>query len=150
MHKNWKFAHVSMVVKDMEKAVKLLESLGVGPFPPFLGGPGMTFTGKTVRGKATDYDMDLRLARGDFGGLSFELIQPIGGNSIYDEFLKQKGEGFHHLAFMVEDVDAEKAKLEKRGFKTLQTGAMPNTKWAYFTSEELGDLVIELCQIPKK
>ena len=103
----------------MEKAIKLLESLGVGPFPPFLGGQGMTFTEKTVHGKSSEYDMDLRLARGDFGGLSFELIQPLKGNSIYDDFLKEKGEGFHHLAFMVEDVDAEKAELEKRGFKTI-------------------------------
>lgn len=150
MHKNWKFAHVSMVVKDMEKAINLLESLGVGPFPPFLGGPGMTFTEKTVHGKVTDYDMDLRLAQGDFGGLSFELIQPLKGNSIYDEFLEKKGEGFHHLAFMVEDVDAEIPDMEKRGFKVIQTGAMPNTKWAYLANDELDGLVIELCQIPKK
>ena len=110
----------------------------------------MTFTGKTVRGKPTDYDMDLRLARGDMGGLSFELIQPLGGDSIYDEFLEKKGEGFHHIAFMVEDVDAEVADMGKGGFKVIQTGAMPNTKWAYLTNDELNDLVIELCQEPKK
>ena len=150
MLKNWKFLHVSMVVKDMEKAIKLFESLGVGPFPPFLGGPGMAFSEKTVHGKPSDYDMDLRFARGDMGGLSLELIQPLKGNSIYDEFLENKGEGFHHLAFMVEDVDAETADLEKLGFKVIQTGAMPNTKWAYFINDELGDLVIELCQAPKK
>ena len=150
MHKNWKFAHVSMVVKDMDKAIELLESMGVGPFPPFLGGPGMTFTGKTVRGKPSDYDMDLRFARGDMGGLGFELIQPLKGRSIYDEFLEEKGEGFHHLAYMVEDIDAEIADMEKRGFKVIQTGAMPNTKWAYLDTDKLGGMVIELCQAPRK
>lgn len=150
MHKNWKFAHVSMVVKDMDKAIKVLESLGVGPFPPFLGGPGMPFTGKTVRGKPSDYDMDLRLARGDMGGIGFELIQPLKGRSIYDEFLEKKGEGFHHLAYMVEDIDAEIADMEKRGFKVIQTGAMPNTRWAYLDTDKLGGMVIELCQIPRK
>jgi catechol 2,3-dioxygenase-like lactoylglutathione lyase family enzyme len=150
MNKNWKFLHVSLVVKDMEKAIKLFESLGVGPFPPFLGGPGMAFTGKTVHGKPSDYDMDLRFARGDMGGLSLELIQPLKGRSIYDEFLEKKGEGFHHLAFMVEDVDAEIPDMKKRGFKVIQTGAMPNTKWAYLTNDELDGLVIELCQAPKK
>src|SRR4030042_104944 len=150
MHKNWKFAHVSMVVKDMDKAIELLESMGVGPFPPFLGGPGMTFTGKTVRGKPSDYDMDLRFARGDMGGLGFELIQPLKGRSIYDEFLEEKGEGFHHLAYMVEDIGAEIAEMEKGGFKVIQTGAMPNTKWAYLDTDKLGGMVIELCQAPRK
>jgi len=139
-----------MVVRDMDKAIKLLESLGVGPFPPFLGGPGMKFIGKTVRGKPSDYDMDLRLARGDMGGIGFELIQPLKGRSIYDEFLEKKGEGFHHIAYMVEDIDAEIADMEKRGFKVIQTGAMPNTRWAYLDTDKLGGMVIELCQIPKK
>ncbi len=150
MHKNWKFLHVSMVVKDMDKAIKLFESLGVGPFPPFLGGPGMAFTGKTVRGKPSDYDMDLRFARGDMGGIGFELIQPLKGRSIYDEFLEKKGEGLHHLAYMVEDIDAEIADMEKRGFKVIQTGAMPNSRWAYFDTDKLGGMVIELCRAPRK
>lgn len=150
MHKNWKFLHVSMVVKDMDKAIKLFESMGVGPFPPFLGGPGMAFTGKTVRGKTSDYDMDLRFARGDMGGIGFELIQPLKGRSIYDEFLEKKGEGLHHIAYMVEDIDVEIADMEKRGFKVIQTGAMPNSRWAYFDTDKLGGMVIELCQAPRK
>jgi len=149
MPKNWKFAHAALVVKDMDKAIKYFEALGVGPFPPFLGGPGMSFAGKTVRGESSDYDMDLRLTRGDLGGLSIELIQPLEGRSIYTEFLEEKGEGLHHLAFMVDDIDAEIADMEKRGFKVVQTGAMPNTKWAYLEAEEPGGMVIELCQVPK-
>ena len=150
MHKNWKFFHASLVVKDMDKAIKYFETLGLGPFPPFLGGPGMPFTGKTVRGKPSDYDMDLRLAKGDIGGIGFELIQPLKGRSVYTEFLEKKGEGIHHLAFMVDDLDAEIADMEKRGFKVIQTGAMPNTRWAYFDTDKLGGMIIELCQAPKE
>jgi methylmalonyl-CoA/ethylmalonyl-CoA epimerase len=149
MTENWKFAHVALVVRDMDRAVKYFEALGVGPFPPFLGGPGMSFTGKSVRGEPSDYDMDLRIGRADMGGLQIELIQPLKGRSIYDEFLEEKGEGLHHLAFMVEDIDAETAALEKKGFKVVQTGAMPNTRWAYFEAEASGGMLIELCQAPK-
>ena len=149
MPKNWKFAHAALVVKDMDKAIKLFEALDVGPFPPFLGGSGMSFSGKTVHGKLTEYDMDLRIARSDLGGLTVELIQPLKGKSIYDEFLEEKGEGLHHLAFMVDDVDAEAAKLEKSGFKVVQTGAMSNTKWAYLEAAESSGLMIELCQAHK-
>ena len=149
MPKNWKFAHVALVVKDMDKAAKYFEALDAGPFPPFLGGTGMSFSGKTVRGEPSDYDMDLRIGRGDIGGTKIELIQPLKGRSIYDEFLEEKGEGLHHLAFMVDDVDAEIADLEKSGFKVIQTGAMPNTKWTYLEGEEPGGMLIELCQAPK-
>jgi catechol 2,3-dioxygenase-like lactoylglutathione lyase family enzyme len=150
MPKNWKFAHAALVVKDIEKSAKIFEALDVGPFPPFLGGSGMSFSGKTVHGKPADYDMDLRIARSDLGGLTMELIQPLKGRSIYDEFLEEKGEGLHHLAFMVDDVDAEVADMEKRGFKVVQTGAMPNTKWAYLEAEESGGPLIELCQAHKE
>jgi methylmalonyl-CoA/ethylmalonyl-CoA epimerase len=150
MPKDWKFAHAALVVRDMEKAIKYFEALGVGPFPPFLGGPGMPFTGKTVRGEPSDYDMDLRLARGDFGGLHLELIQPLKGPSVYHEFLEEKGEGLHHLAFMVDDIDAEISDMEKRGFKVVQTGAMPNTRWVYLEAGASEGMLIELCQAPKK
>jgi methylmalonyl-CoA/ethylmalonyl-CoA epimerase len=150
VHKNWKFLHAALVVKDMDKAIKYFEALGVGPFPPFLGGPGMAFTGKTVREKPSDYDMDLRLARGDMGGMGLELIQPLKGRSVYGEFLDKKGEGIHHIAFGVDDLDAEIADMEKRGFKVIQTGAFGTAKFAYFESEKPGGMLIELCQAPKK
>ena len=150
MPKNWKFAHAALVVKDMDKAIKYFEALDVGPFPPFLGGQGMSFTGKTVRGESSDYDMDLRIGRGNLGGLALELIQPLEGRSVYTEFLEEKGEGIHHLAFMVDDIDEEIADMEKRGFRVVQTGAMPNTRWAYFEADEPGGMLIELCQRPKE
>lgn len=149
MPKKWEFSHAALVVKDMEKVAKYLEALDAGPFPPFLGGSGMPFSGKTVRGKTAEYDMDLRIGRGDIGGLKMEIIQPLKGKSIYNEFLEEKGEGLHHLAFMVDDIDAEIADLEKKGLKVIQTGAMPNTKWAYLEGDDSGGMIIELCQRPK-
>jgi methylmalonyl-CoA/ethylmalonyl-CoA epimerase len=150
MHKNWRFMHACVVVKDIEKAIQHFDKLEVGPFPVFLGGPGMAFAGKTVRGKQVDYDMDLRLAKSQLGGIGFELIQPLKGETVYTEFLKQHGEGLHHLAFGVEDFDAEVADMEKRGFRVVQTGAMPNSRWAYFDTDKVGGMLIELCEAPKK
>ena len=150
MHKNWRFIHASIVVRDIEKAIAHFDSLEVGPFPAFLGGPGMTFSGKTVRGKPVEYDMDLRLAKSQLGGIGFELIQPLKGETVYTEFLEKKGEGLHHLAYTVEDFDAEVAEMQKRGFKIVQTGAMPNSRWAYFDTDKVGGMLIELCEAPKK
>jgi methylmalonyl-CoA/ethylmalonyl-CoA epimerase len=147
MQKNWKFAHVCMLVKDMDKAIKHFEALGVGPFKPFLGGPkGMPVNGKTVRGKPSDYDMDLRLAEGGMGGMGLELIQPLKGRSIYDEFLEEKGEGVHHICYLVEDLDKETSEMTSSGFQVLQTGASSGARWAYFDTDKVGGTIIELGQ----
>ena len=146
MHKNWNFVHVCLVVKDMNKAIKHFEALGVGPFKPFIGGPeGIPVTG-TVRGEPSDYDMDLRLAEGGMGGVALELIQPLKGRSIYDEFLEEKGEGVHHLCYHVEDLDKATAEMASKGFTVLQTGATSGAKWAYFDTDKVGGTVIELAQ----
>lgn len=150
MQKNWQFMHACVVVRDIDKAMKHYESLDVGPFPAFLGGPGMPFGGKTVRGNEVDYDMDLRLAKSNLGGIGFEVIQPLKGETVYTEFLEKHGEGLHHLAFRVEDFDAEVDEMKKRGFNVVQTGALPNSRWAYFDTDIVGGMLIELCEAPKK
>ncbi len=150
MHKNWKFMHACIVVKDINKAMDYFSKLDVGPFPVFLGGPGMSFGGKTVHGKQVDYDMDLRLAKSNYGGIGLELIQPLKGETVYTEFLAKKGEGLHHLAFGVEDFDGEVADMKARGFKVVQTGAMPNSRWAYFDTDAVGGMLTELCETPKR
>ena len=147
MHRNWTFTHVCIVVNDMDKAIKYFEAFGVGPFPPLIGGPeGVPLTGKTVQGEPSDYDMDLRIARGGMGGLGLELIQPLKGKSIYDEFLEEKGEAVHHIAYRVDDLDKEIAEMAKGGFEVIQTGATSGAKWAYFNTDKVGGTIIELAQ----
>lgn len=146
MHENWKFHHASVMVRDMGKAIEYYKSLGIGPFPPTIGPEGVPLLGQTVRGKPSDYMMDLRYAEGGVGGLKFELVQPLEGESIYKEFLDKKGEGIHHIAFTVDDLDKEIAEMAERGFKVIQTGQTSRGKFAYFDTDKLGGVVIELVQ----
>jgi catechol 2,3-dioxygenase-like lactoylglutathione lyase family enzyme len=146
MNENWKFHHICIVVRDLDKAINHFANLDIGPFPPCIGGPeGRPVTG-TVYGEVSDYDMDLRLAEGGIGGIHFELIQPLKGKSIYDEYLENKGEGVHHLAFVVENLDSESKEMENRGFKIIQTGTDKKAKWAYFNTGSIGGCIIELIQ----
>jgi len=146
MQENWKFHHVSVMVRDMDKAIEYYKSLGIGPFPPTIGPEGVPLSGQTVRGEPSDYIMDLRYAEGGVGGLKFEVVQPLEGESIYKEFLEKKGEGVHHIAFTVDDLDAETAKMAERGFKVIQTGQTPRGKFAYFDTDKVGGVVTELVQ----
>jgi len=151
MHQNWKFHHISVVVKDMNKATKFWESLGIGPFPPLLGPSGtVPLTGKVVRGKPMDYEVDLRHAQGGVGDLTFEVVQPLKGATPVRDFLKKKGEGMHHIGFWVEDLEKETAKMKEKGFTITQGGETPNVKWAYFDTDKVGGVVIELMQKIKK
>lgn len=148
MHQDWTFHHISVVVPDMERAIQQFESIGAGPFLPFIGGPGMPFGDKTVRGLPCEYDMDLRNAEGGLGGVPLEVIEPLAGRSVLRQFVEDKGEGLHHIAFSVQDLDAEIADMQQRGFAVIQTGALGPVKWAYFDGAELGGVVIELIQLP--
>jgi len=59
-----------------------------------------------------------RLAHYQFGPMDFELVQPAEGRIVQSRFLDAHGDGIHHIAFPVENVAAETAKLEGRpGFK---------------------------------
>jgi len=115
MHENWKFHHVAVAVRDMEKSIKFYETLGIGPFPPLIGPSGAALTGKTVRGEPMDYQIDLRHAKSGIGDLKFELIEPLEGETPVKEFLDQRGEGIHHLAVGVKDIKAELEKLKAKG-----------------------------------
>ena len=147
MHKNWKFHHVSVVVRDMAKAMKFYEALGMGPFPPLLGPHGkVKLEKKTLHGKPSDWEIDLRHAEGGLGDITFELVQPLKGYTPVKEFLDKKGEGIQHIGFFVDDIDAETAKLAAKGFKMTQGAETPTVKWAYYGTDKVGGFSIELMQ----
>lgn len=147
MHQNWKFNHVSVVVRDMAKAMKFYEVLGIGPFPPLLGPQGkVSLVNKTLHGKPADWELDLRHAEGGVGDLTFELIQPLEGDTPVKDFLEKKGEGIQHIGFFVDDMEQETAKMAEKGFKITQSGETPTVKWAYFGTDAVGGVSIELMQ----
>ena len=147
MHQNWKFHHVSVVVRDMAKAMKFYEALGIGPFPPLLGPQGkVSLVNKTLHGKPAVWELDLRHAEGGVGDLTFELIQPLEGDTPVKDFLEKKGEGIQHIGFFIDDMEQETAKMAEKGFKITQSGETPTVKWAYFGTDAVGGVSIELMQ----
>lgn len=78
---------------------------------------------------------------------ALELIQPINKKSKVYNFLKVKGESFHHIAYEVNDIDKELKNLLKKGFLQISTivpGAghnMTKTIWLMGKKKELIELV---------
>jgi methylmalonyl-CoA/ethylmalonyl-CoA epimerase len=133
--------HVGVVVRDMDKAVEYLASLGIGPFEP-LADPALA--DKLFRGKPSDWKVKISLAK--IGLVTLELIQPVEGKSASQEFLDKKGEGIQHIAFAVDDLDREIAELTKQGIEVVMSGKIPGGKFAYLETDVPGGIIIELIQ----
>ena len=87
---------IAVVVADMESSLRsYTENLGWGPWSVFDYKPPLLHD-TVVRGKPCEFRMIGAETKVD--GLGFELIQPISGPSIYQEFLDTHGEGVQHIA----------------------------------------------------
>jgi methylmalonyl-CoA/ethylmalonyl-CoA epimerase len=139
------FAHliqVGVVVRDMDKAVKRLESLGIGPFRPMNLPP---LKGKALfHGKPTDAKVKGLQAKME--NIEIELIQPLEGKSPHKQFLDSKGEGIHHIAFLVDDLDKEEANFTKQGVNVLHSGKWQGGGFVYLDFG-VGGIVVELMQV---
>tara|TARA_Y100001934_G_C12009655_1_gene611658 strand:+ start:49 stop:450 length:402 start_codon:yes stop_codon:yes gene_type:complete len=78
-----------------------------------------------------------------------ELLQGLGENNAISKFIKKRGEGIHHIAFEVENIEKEIKRLKKLGFKiineTPKKGA-DNKLICFIHPKSTHHVLIELCQ----
>lgn len=83
------------------------------------------------------------------GQSKIELLAPTDEKSAIHKFIEKKGEGFHHIAFAVDDIKAETERLKSEGFQPLsdtpKKGA-DNKLVMFFHPKTTGGLLVELCQ----
>lgn len=83
------------------------------------------------------------------GPNKIELLQATNTESPIAKFIAKKGEGIHHVAFEVEDIVAEIARLKKEGFvvlnETPKKGA-DNKLVVFLHPKSTSGVLIELCQ----
>ena len=117
-----KLTQVALIVKDIEKTkTRLAEFFGV-TVPPHFSGGDYEVTQTNYLGKPVP-DADCFLAFFDVGdGVQLELIQPNGAASVWQDFLDEKGEGLHHIAFNVKGMESIIISCEDFGMKFLQKG----------------------------
>lgn len=78
-----------------------------------------------------------------------ELLSARSSNSTIAHFLERSGEGIHHIAFEVEDIDLEMERLTSEGFTPLQQAPFPgadNKMVAFFHPRTANGVLIEICQ----
>ncbi|OIQ23444.1 methylmalonyl-CoA epimerase [Lacinutrix sp. MedPE-SW] len=83
------------------------------------------------------------------GENKIELLEATKPDSPIAKFLEKKGEGIHHIAFDVTDIEAEITRLKSEGFKVInetpKKGA-DNKLVAFLHPKTSNGVLIELCQ----
>jgi methylmalonyl-CoA/ethylmalonyl-CoA epimerase len=83
------------------------------------------------------------------GESKFELLQSLEADGIIKKFIDKRGEGMHHIAFLVDDIYAEINRLKAEGFAFInddpKIGA-DNKLICFLHPKETNGVLIELCQ----
>ena len=86
------------------------------------------------------------------GESKIELLEATNPESPISKFLTKKGEGVHHIAFHVDDIEKEMERLKNEGFvlinENYKNGA-DNKKVCFLHPKSTGGVLIELCQEKK-
>jgi methylmalonyl-CoA/ethylmalonyl-CoA epimerase len=133
--------HVGILVRDVEETARRLEKLlGIAPWQIF----EPDFRDLTVYGKPARYKVRIALAMA--GPVQVELIQVLLGDTVYDEFVRRKGYGLHHLGLRTSNIERSVKKMEANGFRVIQSGNRPGVSWAYFSPEESTGVILEFLE----
>ena len=125
--------HLGLAVHDLEAATALYTTLlGAGPYKK-----------EHVASEAVDTVFF------QVGGSKIELLAGTSPDSAITKFLAKKPEGIHHVAFEVDDIRAEMARLKGEGFVLLneepKRGA-DNKLVCFVHPKSAVGVLVELCQ----
>lgn len=128
-----KIEHIGIAVKNLKEANKTYEALlGIAPYK--------TET-VTEEGVATSFFK--------CGETKIELLEALNEDSPIAKFIDKKGEGVHHIAFLVDDIEAETARLKSEGFTVInekpRRGA-DNKLVVFLHPKSAHGVLVELCQ----
>ncbi|WP_440880004.1 methylmalonyl-CoA epimerase [Tenacibaculum sp. C7A-26P2] len=128
-----KIEHIGIAVKDLEKSNQLFASL--------FGKPHYKIEEVESEGVKTSFFKS--------GPNKIELLEATKKDSPIAKFINKKGEGIHHIAFAVDNIEAEIKRLIAEGFSVLnetpKKGA-DNKLVAFLHPKTTNGVLIELCQ----
>ena len=128
-----KIEHIGIAVKDLEASNQLFASL--------FGKKHYKIEVVESEGVMTSFFKA--------GPNKIELLQATNENSPIAKFIEKKGEGIHHIAFAVSDIEKEIERLKEEGFRmihdTPKKGA-DNKLIAFLHPKATNGVLIELCQ----
>ncbi len=82
------------------------------------------------------------------GGVEIDLLEPTGPESTVARFLEKRGEGLHHIALEVSDIDADLKEMEGKGIQLIDKEGREGVagKIAFLHPKSVSGVLIELVQ----
>lgn len=139
---------ICIVTLDHRRVMEGLVGLGIGPWRIHTFASA-TVTERTYRGELADYVLKVCFADAD--NVVWEIMEPVEGPTILQEFLDQHGEGVHHVAFDCENLpwDQHLAEFKTRGHALTQSGKFAGANsFAFFDTESTTTTTFETLLIP--
>ena len=130
--------HMGIIVKDLNKSLR--------PYQELLG-----IEIKEIE-EIQDQEAIYRLAFLPIGGVNIELVETSASDGLVADFIRERGDCIHHIAFRVDNLEALFNELKDRGIgfvgDKIVSGSR-GSKVAFFKAEEFNGVYIELVQ-PKE
>lgn len=131
-----KIDHLGIAVKAVADAAKMYEQV----------------LGLKVTGTDQVDDQGVKVAMLDIGESRFELLEAIRPDSPIGKFVTKRGEGLHHIAVQVDDIEASLAQLKASGVRLIdevpRKGAH-NTRVAFIHPAGTHGVLLELVEHAK-
>ncbi len=130
-----KVHHVGIAVKDLKESVALFERL-LGLKAHVEDAPCQKVTEAIFRFG---------------GGIEIDLVEPNGPDSAVAKFLEKRGEGLHHIAFEVDDIDKDLQSMEEKGIQLIDKQGRDGVagKIGFLHPKSVNGVLVELVQ-PRK
>ena len=128
-----KIEHIGIAVKDFTVSVPLFEKML----------NTVCYKNETVAGEKVNTAFFKK------GETKIELLESLEPDGVIAKFIERKGEGIHHIAFDVEDIEAEMQRMKNEGFVLLneipKQGA-DNKLVCFLHPKGTNGVLVELCQ----
>lgn len=128
-----KLEHIGIAVKDLSKANELFKAL--------LG---------TAHYKVEEVESEgVRTSFFELSGVKIELLEATNQESPIAKFIEKRGEGIHHLAFEVSNINEAISQYKEKGFEPIRPepkkGA-DNKMICFLHPKTTQGVLVELCQ----
>lgn len=131
--KKYKLDHIGIAVKDLEESLKF-----------YRDALGIAFEGVEVV-----EDQKVKTAFLSVGETHIELLEATSPDSPVGKFIEKRGEGIHHIAIRVENIEEHLQKLDEKEVKLIdrepKQGAN-NKKIAFIHPKSTSGVLLELCE----
>lgn len=94
-------------------------------------------------------DQKVRVAFFKLGDVRLEVLEPTDPASTIAAFIEKRGEGLHHVAYTVDDIEARLVDLKAAGIRLIDQSPRPgahHTRIAFLHPKSSGSVLTEMCE----